>query len=234
VAGIARRPPKQFLPLFGARSTFQDTLHRVSDPRLFGRPVIVTNTQYRFLVAEQLAEIGVEADILLEPVRRDSGPAIAAGAAFAAKRDGDPIIVALAADHVISDPAAFAEVCRLAADAAGADRIVTFGSARRVRQPNMATSAPAHRSARKFLPSTSSSKSRTRQMRSATSSRVISGIAETSCFAPVCCLMNIKTLNPTALTQSCNPSSAPAAISISSPSMLNPLRAPARNRSTMR
>jgi mannose-1-phosphate guanylyltransferase/mannose-6-phosphate isomerase len=127
VAGIARRPPKQFLPLFGARSTFQDTLHRVSDPRLFGRPVIVTNTQYRFLVAEQLAEIGVEADILLEPVRRDSGPAIAAGAAFAAKRDGDPIIVALAAAHVISDPAAFAEVCRLAADAAGADRIVTFG-----------------------------------------------------------------------------------------------------------
>ena len=119
--------PKQFLPLFGAHSTFQDTLHRISDPRLFGRPIIVTNTQYRFLVAEQLAEIGVEADILLEPVRRDSGPAIAAGAAFAAKRDGDPIVVALAADHVISDPAAFAKVCRLAADAAGADRIVTFG-----------------------------------------------------------------------------------------------------------
>jgi mannose-1-phosphate guanylyltransferase/mannose-6-phosphate isomerase len=119
--------PKQFLPLFGAHSTFQDTLHRISDPRLFGRPIIVTNTQYRFLVAEQLAEIGVEADILLEPVRRDSGPAIAAGAAFAAKRDDDPIVVALAADHVISDPAAFAKVCRLAADAAGADRIVTFG-----------------------------------------------------------------------------------------------------------
>ena len=119
--------PKQFLPLFGAHSTFQDTLHRVSDPHLFGRPIVVTNAQYRFLVAEQLAEIGVEADILLEPVRRDSGPAIAAGAAFAAKRDDDPVVVALAADHVISDPAAFAKVCRLAADAAGADRIITFG-----------------------------------------------------------------------------------------------------------
>jgi mannose-1-phosphate guanylyltransferase/mannose-6-phosphate isomerase len=119
--------PKQFLPLFGAHSTFQDTLHRVSDPHLFGRPIVVTNAQYRFLVAEQLAEIGVEADILLEPVRRDSGPAIAAGAAFATKRDDDPVVVALAADHVISDPAAFAKVCRLAADAAGADRIVTFG-----------------------------------------------------------------------------------------------------------
>src|SRR6516165_5796438 len=70
--------PKQFLPLFGAHSTFQDTIHRVLDPALFDRPIIVTNAQYRFLVAEQLAEIGAEVDILLEPVRRDSGPAIAA------------------------------------------------------------------------------------------------------------------------------------------------------------
>ncbi|MGC2074517.1 MAG: sugar phosphate nucleotidyltransferase, partial [Xanthobacteraceae bacterium] len=62
--------PKQFLPLFGEHSTFQDTLRRVSDPTLFGRPLIVTNNQYRFLVAEQLAEIGVEADIILEPMRR--------------------------------------------------------------------------------------------------------------------------------------------------------------------
>jgi mannose-1-phosphate guanylyltransferase len=90
--------PKQFLPLFGAHSTFQDTIHRVLDPALFARPIIVTNTQYRFLVAEQLTEIGAEADILLEPVRRDSGPAIAAGAAYAARRADNPIIVALAAD----------------------------------------------------------------------------------------------------------------------------------------
>jgi mannose-1-phosphate guanylyltransferase / mannose-6-phosphate isomerase len=119
--------PKQFLPLFGAQSTFQDTIHRVSDPALFARPIIVTNAQYRFLVAEQLAEVGAEADILLEPVRRDSGPAIAAGAAFAAKRADNPIVVALAADHVISDPAAFVKACALAAEAARADRIVTFG-----------------------------------------------------------------------------------------------------------
>jgi mannose-1-phosphate guanylyltransferase/mannose-6-phosphate isomerase len=119
--------PKQFLPLFGVHSTFQDTIHRVLDPALFARPIIVTNTQYRFLVAEQLAEIGAEADILLEPVRRDSGPAIAAGAAYAAKRAANPIVVALAADHVISDPASFVKACGLAADAAAADRIVTFG-----------------------------------------------------------------------------------------------------------
>jgi hypothetical protein len=64
---------------------------------------------------------------MLEPIRRDSGPAIAAGAAFAAKRECDPLAVALAADHVITDPAAFAKVCRFAADGAAADRIVTFG-----------------------------------------------------------------------------------------------------------
>ena len=120
--------PKQFLPLFGTRSTFQDTIHRVLDPALFARPIIVTNTQYRFLVAEQLAEIGAEADIVLEPVRCDSGPAIAAGAAYAAKKRADnPIVIALAADHVISDPAAFLKTCSVAADAAADDRIVTFG-----------------------------------------------------------------------------------------------------------
>src|SRR5215472_15227112 len=119
--------PKQFLPLFGAHSTFQDTIHRVLDPALFDRPIIVTNTQYRFLVAEQLAEIGAEGDILLEPLRRDSGPAIAAGAAYAGKRTNNPIVVALAADHVISDPASFVKACSLAAAATGEDLIVTFG-----------------------------------------------------------------------------------------------------------
>jgi mannose-1-phosphate guanylyltransferase / mannose-6-phosphate isomerase len=119
--------PKQFMPLFGPHSTFQDTVRRVSDPALFGRPIIITNNQYRFLVAEQLAAIDAEADIMLEPTRRDSGPAIAAGAAFAVKRGGDPVIVALAADHVVTDAAAFAKVCGLAADAAAADRIVAFG-----------------------------------------------------------------------------------------------------------
>jgi mannose-1-phosphate guanylyltransferase/mannose-6-phosphate isomerase len=119
--------PKQFLPLFGRYSTFQETLRRVSDPAQFGRPIIVTNTQYRFLVAEELAAIGVEADVLLEPIRRDSGPAIAAGAAFAVGRGGDPVMVALAADHVVTDAPGFAAACGKAATAAENDRIVTFG-----------------------------------------------------------------------------------------------------------
>src|SRR5690349_8494450 len=119
--------PKQFLPLFGKRSTFQDTLLRVSDADLFDRPVIITNAAYRFMVLEQLAGIGMEADVLLEPMRRDSGPAIAAGAAFAQARTKDAIVLALAADHVVRDTAAFVAACRQGLSAAGAGRIVTFG-----------------------------------------------------------------------------------------------------------
>src|SRR6202022_275782 len=99
--------PKQFLPLFGARSTFQNTLSRVSDAALFERPIVITNKAYRFMVLEQLAEIGLEADVLLEPMRRDSGPAIAAGAAFAQIRDKEAIVLAFAADHVVRDTDAF-------------------------------------------------------------------------------------------------------------------------------
>jgi mannose-1-phosphate guanylyltransferase/mannose-6-phosphate isomerase len=119
--------PKQFLRLFGARSTFQDTLRRVSDPALFERPIVITNAAYRFMVLEQLAEIGMEADVLLEPMRRDSGPAIAAGTAFAQMRNKDAIVLALAADHVVRDTAAFVAACRQGLAAAGAGRIVTFG-----------------------------------------------------------------------------------------------------------
>jgi mannose-1-phosphate guanylyltransferase/mannose-6-phosphate isomerase len=119
--------PKQFLPLFGARSTFQDTMLRVSDVGLFDRPIVITNAAYRFMVLEQLAEIGLEADILLEPVRRDSGPAIAAGAVFAEMRDSDAIVLALAADHVVQDTAAFIGACRQGLVAAASGHIVTFG-----------------------------------------------------------------------------------------------------------
>jgi mannose-1-phosphate guanylyltransferase/mannose-6-phosphate isomerase len=119
--------PKQFLPLFGARSTFQDTVLRVSDEGLFDRPIVITNAAYRFMVLEQLAEIGQEADILLEPVRRDSGPAIAAGAVFAEMRDGDAIVLALAADHVVQNTAAFIGACWQGLVAASSGHIVTFG-----------------------------------------------------------------------------------------------------------
>ncbi|MBR0874638.1 mannose-1-phosphate guanylyltransferase/mannose-6-phosphate isomerase [Bradyrhizobium tropiciagri] len=119
--------PKQFLSLFGARSTFQETLLRVSDAASFERPIVITNEAYRFMVLEQLAAIGLEADVLLEPMRRDSGPAIAAGAAFAQSRDPDAIVLALAADHLVRDTAAFVAACREGQAAAEQGRIVTFG-----------------------------------------------------------------------------------------------------------
>src|SRR6201994_3317968 len=119
--------PKQFLPLFGTRSTFQDTLLRVSDAALFARPIVITNAANRFMVLEQLAEIGIAADVLLEPVRRDSGPAIAAGAAFALAREQDAVVLALASDHVVRDAAAFIAACRQGLAAASGGAIVTFG-----------------------------------------------------------------------------------------------------------
>ena len=62
--------PKQFVPLVGQDSTFQQVLERIADTELFGRPIVITNTDFRFVVAEQLRERGVEADIVLEPMRR--------------------------------------------------------------------------------------------------------------------------------------------------------------------
>ncbi|MDQ0467264.1 mannose-1-phosphate guanylyltransferase/mannose-6-phosphate isomerase [Labrys wisconsinensis] len=120
--------PKQFLPLFGDFSTFQETLRRASAQGLFGRPVIVTNRDHRFLVDEQLGGIGMEADVLLEPEARDSGPAILAGARFIAERDGDSAVaLSLAADHMVRDVGAFVASCRTALAVAQAGHIATFG-----------------------------------------------------------------------------------------------------------
>src|SRR3979409_2563240 len=73
--------PKQFLPLTGPTSLFQQTLQRVADKTRYAPPVIITNSDYRFLVAEQAAELGVAlAGMLLEPVARNTAAAIAAAA----------------------------------------------------------------------------------------------------------------------------------------------------------
>jgi len=119
--------PKQFINLFGRRSTFQETVLRVADAGLFDRPVVVTGAAYRALVQSQLDEIGREADILLESARRDSGPAIVAGAVFAARRDPRSVVLALAADHIVQDAAAFVAACAASVKASVAGHIVTFG-----------------------------------------------------------------------------------------------------------
>jgi mannose-1-phosphate guanylyltransferase/mannose-6-phosphate isomerase len=119
--------PKQFVSLVGQGSTFQQVLVRISDPGLFSRPIIITNAEFRFVVAEQLREQGIEADIVLEPMRRDSGPAVAVSAVLAAERHREALVLVLAADHVVRNPEEFRQACRRAAEAATAGRIVTFG-----------------------------------------------------------------------------------------------------------
>ena len=119
--------PKQFVPLIGPYSTFQQVIGRISDPTLFARPIVITNADFRFIAAEQIRECGVEADIVLEPARRDSGPAVAAAAALAAERDPQALVLVLAADNIFGKPEEFLATCRQAAEIAAAGRIVTFG-----------------------------------------------------------------------------------------------------------
>src|SRR5207249_10017205 len=104
-------------------STFQQVLARVNDADLFTRPIIITNTDFRFVVAEQLREAGIDADIVLEPVRRDSGPAVAVSAVLAVERNRDALVLVLAADHVVRKTDEFREACQRAATDADEGRI---------------------------------------------------------------------------------------------------------------
>src|ERR1700727_1487868 len=119
--------PKQFIPLIGQRSTFQTIVGVVSDPAVFDPPVVITNFDYRFRVAEQLREIGAEATILLEPERRDSAAAVGAATAWAAAGDPKTVLAILAAHHVFEDGKQFAALCAQAYAVADAGDIVTFG-----------------------------------------------------------------------------------------------------------
>jgi len=119
--------PKQFVALVGERSTFQQVLARIGNDPLFDRPIIITNSDFRFVVAEQMRECAVEGDIVLEPLRRDSAMAVAIAAVLATKRDPAATLLVLAADHIVRDHEAFSRACREAVFAAADGRIVTFG-----------------------------------------------------------------------------------------------------------
>jgi mannose-1-phosphate guanylyltransferase len=81
---------------------------------LFTRPIVITSADFRFVVAEQLRERGVEADIVLKLMRRDSGLAVAVSALLAAERDRDAFVLVLSADHVVRKPYEFREACQRA------------------------------------------------------------------------------------------------------------------------
>ena len=119
--------PKQFASLMGERSTFQQTVLRSARLGTTQRPLIVTNALHRYLVEEQLAELGLKADVLVEPDRRDSGPAILAGAREIAREEPDTLVLVLASDHVIQDEAAFRDAVAAGLAPALSDHLVTFG-----------------------------------------------------------------------------------------------------------
>lgn len=121
--------PKQFLTLTGEKSLFQLTLERVGDETIYTDAIIITNSEYRFLVAEQSAEIGkTAAGILLEPVARNTAVAIAAAAAFASDRFGQDVVLhILPSDHEVGVDEGYRLAVRQAADAAADGRLVTFG-----------------------------------------------------------------------------------------------------------
>ncbi|MBN8934869.1 MAG: mannose-1-phosphate guanylyltransferase/mannose-6-phosphate isomerase [Rhizobiales bacterium] len=118
--------PKQFAALLGERSTFQETVLRAGACG-FGRPLIVTNQAHRFLAERQLADLSIAADILIEPSRRDSGPAIAAACLALTRSDPDGLALVLASDHVVRDTQAFHHAIAGGVAAAEAGRLVTFG-----------------------------------------------------------------------------------------------------------
>jgi mannose-1-phosphate guanylyltransferase/mannose-1-phosphate guanylyltransferase/mannose-6-phosphate isomerase len=120
--------PKQFWPLVSGDATMlQDTVARATGPG-FAAPIIVCNEAHRFLVAEQLQEAGVvNPRIVLEPVARNSAPAIAAAALLAHEADPTAVLWLMAADAAISDGPALAAALELAAAAARAGRIAAFG-----------------------------------------------------------------------------------------------------------
>jgi mannose-1-phosphate guanylyltransferase / mannose-6-phosphate isomerase len=119
--------PKQFLPLVGERSTYQQALLRVAERTLFSQPIVVTAADFRFFARRQAEELGLEPRVVIEPARRDSGPAIATAALLARRHDPETIVLAMAADHVILDVEAFRAACMAGREAAAAGRIVTFG-----------------------------------------------------------------------------------------------------------
>jgi mannose-1-phosphate guanylyltransferase/mannose-6-phosphate isomerase len=120
--------PKQLLPLAGERTMLQETALRVSGPDRFAAPLIVCNEEHRFIVGEQLREAGLEARaIVLEPVGRNTAPAVAVAALELARDEPDAVMLVLPSDHVVQDVAAFHGAVDVAARLAAEGALVTFG-----------------------------------------------------------------------------------------------------------
>ena len=120
--------PKQFLPILGKKSLFTQTLERVGTAYGFGAPLVVANEHHRFMVNEQASKAGIELEtVILEPVGRNTAPAVAVAALKAAEIDPDALLLFLPSDHVILDTPGFHKAVSDAACAAKQDYLVCFG-----------------------------------------------------------------------------------------------------------
>lgn len=118
--------PKQFLPLVDNKSMLQATLGRL-DGITDAEPILICNEEHRFLAAEQVRQSGRTTSILLEPEGRNTAPAIALAALHALEREEDPVLLILAADHLIQRVDAFHQAIEDALPLAQGGRLVTFG-----------------------------------------------------------------------------------------------------------
>ena len=121
--------PKQLLPLIGDDSLLQATVRRVegiADAEL-AAPMVVSNEEYRFVIAEQLRLMGKPGTIVLEPTGRNTAPALTIASLCAIKNEADPILLVMPADHVMADRQAFQNAVRAGAGLAAGGAVVTFG-----------------------------------------------------------------------------------------------------------
>jgi len=120
--------PKQYLPLVGDNTMLQETILRLNGLDNLADPIIICNADHRFLVAEQCQQIDIESPtILLEPIGRNTAPAIAAAALQSQKISNEAVLLVLSADHVIQDIDAFHQAIKIASRQAQAGKLATFG-----------------------------------------------------------------------------------------------------------
>jgi len=120
--------PKQYLPLVGDNTMLQETILRLNGLDSLADPIIICNADHRFLVAEQCQQIDIKNPvILLEPVGRNTAPAIAAAALQSLKKTDDAVLLVLSADHVIQDVESFHQAINIASNQAQEGKLATFG-----------------------------------------------------------------------------------------------------------
>ncbi|MFN2300808.1 MAG: mannose-1-phosphate guanylyltransferase/mannose-6-phosphate isomerase [Gammaproteobacteria bacterium] len=123
-----RQHPKQFLKLYGEYTPFQEAIRRCGAIKSAEAPLVIGNESHRFLIIDDLAEIGAAGiEVMLEPVSRNTAPALAMAALHAARKDPQTLLLAMPADHFIEDPARFAAAVERGTAAARDGAIVLFG-----------------------------------------------------------------------------------------------------------